>query len=1585
MKKLRLLSKRVATCTLALVLTVTFSLPYGFVTKKVSAADDSKKKAVATDVHYYPTDDVSPKNRTGIKSFTLDPYTYYNMSKDSSLNPSGESTMNLNDATLKRIAENQIFPKWSVIAEGIFRDQANQLVTIEGSGMMSSNPLDKESFDRHFSTNKKDIKGYSDKWSIADLSKELRNPYYNHKGEICWDEVRTEGISQISSLADARKMMGQSLRNCSDDNDVSVDDFLGNAKQKTDSKFRLPDLDDDKSGAGFCNVVTSVNRAGASGDYDYVSFGLAVYDFDLTPVAAKNIKFVEAADKYDNGPAILNGDAGDQELVGISFKEDKQDGATTYLKNNTDHEATQSTGLENTYTEESSISQEESFEWGMEQTIGAEWNIGGFGTTGDDACMFPRCTLSISNSWHETWTTTKSQTQTKSTSKTKNVNTEVTLPGHTTAKINQSLDNKTVEEHYQQPVVLSYKVALFAMSGDYFNGWFGAIDNSRYDKQWMSIKFDGSDDYATSGCSALGSLYNRSVINKDTKRYDGAKGKYTTWCDKGAWNKSEKINWNEVGIQLALDDRDTHNIPSSRTGQKSTLEDMGQELPLMEKAMIHNSKQNNITSSVDQVIPLYLLGSVGVKDNKKQFDVKPGEKIYLDGLELEANNNRNVEFHGFQDSWGAWNLLDEDRNVIEDGSDKDLDPRDGRVKNGVLTLVTDDDMDSQWIEVANSGAWGDTEPSQYVKWVINDDAKIVTNENLVDDQPYMTPEQIRKVSVPTISINPKDESKNVQTVELSGNYKGIVGEEVNLSSVLKARAIDGNGLRKNIQLLWEDDGDEGLQVDESGIATPTKAGKYKVRAYCINTNGVKLSSDWLEIEIAEKAKLSSIQFNKPSDLDEDDLTITKKSSEKGFNLGSYISMYDQYGEKWTGSKPTIEFSVTDNDGRETEDAFIDQNNILTITAGGAYRVKAKAVNEDGEDLGFEISPIKLKITEEEWLESILFKDPALSKKDLMLEDKDDVVRVDNLRNQLRYLNQYGTEWTGQKPDSSFSLAVETDDAEIKDDSFFAYKPGIYKINANVNGYDIEPITIQVEEDAHLVIKTEDPDPLKLTDKDQTATVDLERYVDYTTQFDGKYDTNRPALNFSLDEDVEGAKIVIEKEKDDVTGEVNSVVRLKATQPGEYQVHVTPKKSSAYAQDIDDINVTVEYDKKVANINLDFDKLKDDKSARTIGEGDICVIENLEQYVVYYDQFGDVISPKELKTMDNVPTLLDIKLDETDKDAHITKEADGSYKFTAGDTGTYKITIKYEKDGEEVINPVGEIVNIINENTSEEIDESINDAITLYGYIDSAKASGLINDEQEASLKEAMDTYIDSVNNASSTEDILRAKEVLSDVFNKVWPEIALEIVKDEEVDELNSYKNPDDYREAEVNMMYSIIDKAEDNIYNVQVEGGDVEKAISRVFDIADAAKEEIDKLKTDADYRREEEESTTQAPTETTKAQPTTKAPETTKGKAKAKKPGTTAITKAKKKKSAKKLKVTLKKATSAKGYQVAVYKTKKNAKANKKALVKKTTTKLKLTIKSKKLKGKKKVYVRARAFNYDGSKKVYSTWSKVKKSKVK
>ncbi len=125
----------------------------------------------------------------------------------------------------------------------------------------------------------------------------------------------------------------------------------------------------------------------------------------------------------------------------------------------------------------------------------------------------------------------------------------------------------------------------------------------------------------------------------------------------------------------------------------------------------------------------------------------------------------------------------------------------------------------------------------------------------------------------------------------------------------------------------------------------------------------------------------------------------------------------------------------------------------------------------------------------------------------------------------------------------------------------------------------------------------------------------------------------------------------------------------------------------------------------------------------------------------------------------------------------------------------------------------------------------------------------------------------------------------------------------------------------------------------------------------------------------------TTEVPVVTTnKPKTTTIAPETATA-VKVKAPGKTKVKKVVKKKTAKKLKVTLKVVKGAVGYQVAVYKSKKNAKKNKKALVKKYVTKIKFTIKSKKIKNRKKLFVKARAYALNKGIKVFGKWSGIKK----
>ena len=129
----------------------------------------------------------------------------------------------------------------------------------------------------------------------------------------------------------------------------------------------------------------------------------------------------------------------------------------------------------------------------------------------------------------------------------------------------------------------------------------------------------------------------------------------------------------------------------------------------------------------------------------------------------------------------------------------------------------------------------------------------------------------------------------------------------------------------------------------------------------------------------------------------------------------------------------------------------------------------------------------------------------------------------------------------------------------------------------------------------------------------------------------------------------------------------------------------------------------------------------------------------------------------------------------------------------------------------------------------------------------------------------------------------------------------------------------------------------------------------------------------------------TKEVATKAPETQPAIKAQATEKHTVKEVKLGKAVVKSVKKKKAAKKLTIKIKKIADVTGYQVAVYKSKKNAKKNKKAVLKKFIKKntAKLVVKSAKLKNKKKLFIKVRAYTKSSAGTVYGSWSAVKRSK--
>ena len=1285
------------------VLALALIMTLGTLPMEVSAAS-TKKKPKATNVEYY--EDANNK-KTGIKSFFISPNTYYNISRDPAVNPSitGDNpspTIDLTVDTLKNIAVKHIFPRWGVIAEGIFRDQASQLVTIEGSGMMSSTKDANESFDKHFSYKRKGVpENYHEyKWALEDLASTLGNPpskggksttdmpeFAILQGSTNNDEVVFSGVYPINNLSEARTMMGKGLRACADDNDLTIDDFLGNDYDKSNSKYRLPDLDNDKTQDGFVNIVTCVNRAGASADYDYVTFGLAVYDIDVTPIAADGVLYINDAQEYANADDPIKA-AKDNHVSGVTY-DDKTVYSYNYLENKSPQESTTGVSMTTEETEEISSTREDSFEFGMEQEIGADFNIG------DKNNNFPSATLHIQQMFHEFWTTMTGKTETKAKQQSRTVTQEVVLPGHTAAHIKQSIGTSNASENYQQPFVLNYKVAIFAMSGDYFNGWGGLISSSRYDKQWLSVLFDGSDAFELNGNNAVSSLYSRAVVNKDVDGYDKTKGKYKSWCDKKVFKAKDKIDWGRIANDIVDDNRDSHYIPNVG-GDKGTLQDFATELLFAESGRKLTRDRKSTITVVESLLPYYNLDNVDISKGSKSYDMRGGEKLYLDSIELEGFDKDDVAFYGFSKSWGKWALSDADAENSTENTVNGV--RKETTQDGLFTLCTDEQVGSQWVEIER--VQNSSDKPYHLRWMLDDTTEIKTYTTMTgSDTMYpdgiMTPEEIRNVITPQVVVNVKSDASDVKSIQVSGSYVGPYDKPINLNQELDVTIKDNNNNLMNVPVYWEDN-EHSISVEDSGETHFTRPGKYKVRAYCLK-NDEHINSNWIEVTAEEKAELERIGFALP-EFDADDLTLTKKDQSLVFDLNSFIKYYDQFDKEWKGTEesplPKIEFTLSNNEGAE-----IDEKGNLIVSKKGIYKVTAAAVDENGNILSYTIPPIKLVIDDEDWLDSVEFETPPYGRSDLTLHAEGDQIKIENLKKYLYYYNQKGEEWEGSTPRASFRILEDTDGAEIKGDTFFAYQPGVYTIRPTVTGYEVNDVIIEVTENAPMVITTTDPAKQPINEEGGSVIVDLDKYVNATTPFGGTNKDDIPAMKYTL-KNTGGASIGEKKITEDGTKYTIENAFVSDT-PGTYIVHVEPKKASEYSKPIDDIEIMVYCNRRVKTVALDFSGIDlDDLVASETWSLDPA------EYLVYTDQFGNEITSDELEDFE-LPDITGYTVDndfgEDAANARVEKLEDGTFKVTAAESGIFGLIPEV---GEEYDAVAGYIA-LIDGHLSDDIEAALN--------------------------------------------------------------------------------------------------------------------------------------------------------------------------------------------------------------------------------------------------------------------------------------
>ncbi len=781
-------------CTMALMLT------------PISAAwgDPTSGEMIATG--QTNVEDPASSGMYRIDTFMLDDRHFQSLGGDS-----GKPTLTLSTSKLQEIVKNKLLPQWSGVAASVFRDQAGQLVDLYGEQANGGN-MSQAGFDAYFNRFRSGNKYDNEKWSCYNLKEKLNQTYATHVGDPGWDQFIVSGVKQVNSLGQARTMMAQTLRDSESSEALKTEEFLDADEA---GETRLDALDSDDQTTGFANVVTSVNCKGSSADFDYVSFGIVFYDFEAVPVAAEGLGYhqgdvrMKTDDKGNNASVIKNGQ---QEaimhsaLLGDSVTET----TSTTLSGLASFKMSQNIGANIGWSETES-SEETSF-WGDDEGFGSS-------TSGWSE------TTSMGLNWGAAWEMAGAlgAEMGHSTSKevSKAVETTIALPPHTAAAIDQTASTTTYTQVYQQPTILNYKVAIYAMSGDFFASKIagGGINPSGYDKQSMVIIFDTVGETETSyGCAATDDLYSRVVTNKDVEGYDIADGRtYSTHSTASGWAKSEDINWDSV-IGTA---RDYYGV--------NVVEGVAKKNFFYETLGKLSVEKDKTTSAVDAIYPLYDLASV--RTPKTNYVLYSNNTLDRDALALEGYNAYGVPFYGFNPEWGQWNRCDENGNILNNGYLLDDDP---------VEITGGDTL------TPKAGTTGGT---IYMTWLFGEDAAAKTGEHL-DGQDLDN----SNIDTPVVRIQVVNVGLNDPVVTAEGSYTGFYGTPINLNDEITCEITDSDDKILEIQPRWEsrEPASWGINVnDGTGNVTFARPGTYHVRPYVVNNDNKKVYSSWLTVVATE--------------------------------------------------------------------------------------------------------------------------------------------------------------------------------------------------------------------------------------------------------------------------------------------------------------------------------------------------------------------------------------------------------------------------------------------------------------------------------------------------------------------------------------------------------------------------------------------------------------------------------------------------------------------------------------------------------------------------------------------------------------
>lgn len=523
--------------------------------------------------------------------------------------------------------------------------------------------------------------------------------------------------------------MGNSLADAGDAMYDVVTTYLSPKLQASELRkySDIPLLDNDEKQTVAYTFVGNSDRV-SSGKFMYNCFGLVFYDFELVPIVetekddyGNNLIYTKETQNalahlnkstaVDDTPGIAytpvgNGGKGETTIDVTTF-DNSEMGSSLSASVNYTNSNSESTTRNESQTDNSSTTSNQSATFSYTHTRQKSGKLTGTKTN----AFSVGTTLGFSETWGKAYT--EGQSSTGSETETKGSSANATVSPYSILSVSQNRESSSLTLQYQQPCVISYKVAMVSIAGTY--------DKDTHPENYPQLQFctvfgnvdkDGNEDNTED--DAIDRLAKRYNAREENAGQGIENDNYTlatrynpgqTVKDDSPEVLSNKVDWKQVeGIidpedEKVWDGRDT-SYAEMKIGH--VVKYLNGYLHMMSThggAM--SASIDNITYSLKQLVakPFRVIDAK-LKDGSNSTDLY----LYKGETDIGLNATLSAYFSGGTTSWpgfkdttksGAWYITDRHGNDIAEPNEY------GEQTTDNITLAQIDD--GKWVLDCNEG------------------------------------------------------------------------------------------------------------------------------------------------------------------------------------------------------------------------------------------------------------------------------------------------------------------------------------------------------------------------------------------------------------------------------------------------------------------------------------------------------------------------------------------------------------------------------------------------------------------------------------------------------------------------------------------------------------------------------------------------------------------------------------------------------------------------------------------------------------------------------------------------------------------